>query len=553
MMLPIRSLLAGLFALLLFAAPAMAAERAIIILDGSGSMWAQIDGEARISIARKTLDKVLAGVPEDLELGLMVYGHREKGDCNDIELLVPPAAGSAEAIGKAAAGVSPKGKTPISEAVKLAAEGLNYTEDKATVILITDGLETCEADPCALASSLEGQGIDFTTHVVGFGLTDEEGRQVACLAENTGGKYIAAGDEDALTEALASTVAEVAAPAEPEPAPAPAEPAAVAFNFVPEVVLAEGETSIDDDAEIVWEIYKANADGSEGEYLLTDYGPRYKGNLEPGDYIVRSSIGYARIAMPVTVAAGEVAKPFFVLNAGRLTIRPLPSEGAEPSDAAAVFTEFPGGDSTTSYGVTTLWVPAGETSVTVTLGAGTATEAVAVRANETVSRDIIVGVGVAAVNAYYIEGMKVEDGNLFMEVLEAKKDIQGNRKQMTYAYGPDASFELPPGDYVLVSTVGGAALETPFAVTSGERSDVTAVLGAGVVAIAAPGAEKLEVFGATKDIQGNRKSFTYGYGGELQTTLAAGDYVIVATPAEGEAKELPISVAAGERLEVTVE
>ncbi len=552
-MLPIRSLLAGLFALALYATPALAAERAIIILDGSGSMWAQIDGEARISIARKTLDKVLAGVPDDLELGLMVYGHREKGDCNDIELLVPPAADSAEAIGKAAAGVSPKGKTPISEAVKLAAEGLNYTEDKATVILITDGLETCEADPCALASSLEGQGIDFTTHVVGFGLTDEEGRQVACLAENTGGKYIAAGDEDALTDALTSTVAEVTAPAEPEPAPAPAEPAAIEFNFVPEVVLAEGETSIDDDAEVVWEIYKANADGSEGEYVLTDYGPRYKGNLEPGNYVVRSSIGYARIAMPVTIEAGAVATPFFVLNAGKLVIRPLPSEGAEPSDAAAVFTEFPGGDSTTSYGVTTLWVPAGETSVTVTLGSGTASDAVAVKASETVSRDIVVGVGLAAVNAYYIEGMKVEDSNLFMEVLAAKQDIQGNRERITYAYGADASFELPPGDYVLASTVGGAALETPFAVMSGERTDVTAVLGAGVVAIAAPGAEKLEVFGATKDIQGNRKSFTYGYGGELQTTLAAGDYVIVATPAEGEAKELPITVTAGERLEVTVE
>jgi Ca-activated chloride channel family protein len=552
-MLPIRSLLAGLFALALYATPALAAERAIIILDGSGSMWAQIDGEARISIARKTLDKVLAGVPDDLELGLMAYGHREKGDCNDIELLVPPAAGSADAIGKAAAGVSPKGKTPISEAVELAAEGLNYTEDKATVILITDGLETCEADPCSLASSLEGQGIDFTTHVVGFGLTDEEGRQVACLAENTGGKYIAAGDEDALTDALTSTVAEVTAPAEPEPAPAPAEPAALEFNFVPEVVLAEGETSIDDDAEIVWEIYKANADGSEGEYVLTDYGPRYKGNLEPGNYVVRSSIGYARIAMPVSIEAGVVATPFFVLNAGKLVIRPLPSEGAEPSDAAAVFTEFPGGDSTTSYGVTTLWVPAGETSVTVTLGSGTASDAVAVKASETVSRDIVVGVGLAAVNAYYIEGMKVEDSNLFMEVLEAKKDIQGNRKQVTYAYGPDASFELPPGDYVLASTVGGAALETPFTVTPGERTDVTAVLGAGVVAITAPGAEKLEVFGATKDIQGNRKSFTYGYGGELQTTLAAGDYVIVATPAEGDAKELPIAVTAGERLEVTVE
>ena len=83
------------------------------------------------------------------------------------------------------------GKTPLSAAVKQAAEALRYTEDKATVVLITDGLETCNADPCALGKELEQSGVDFTAHVVGFGLTADEGRQVACLAENTGGKYVA--------------------------------------------------------------------------------------------------------------------------------------------------------------------------------------------------------------------------------------------------------------------------------------------------------------------------------------------------------------------------
>jgi len=552
MLLPIRSLLVGLVALLAFAMPALAAEKAIIILDGSGSMWAQIDGKARIEIARETLNKVLAGVPDDLELGFMSYGHREKGACDDIELLVPPAAGTGAAISKAAAGITPKGKTPISAAVQLAAEDLKYTEDKATVILITDGLETCEADPCALASTLEGQGVDFTTHVVGFGLTDEEGKQVACLAENTGGKYIAAGDEEALTEALQSTVAQVAAPAEPEPAPEP-EPVTAEFNLVPQVVIAEGETSIDPDADIVWEIVKAKADGSAGEYVATEYGPNYKGKLEPGDYLVRSSIGYARVEMPVSIEAGKVAEPYFVLNAGQLTIRPLPSAGAEPDSNAAVFTEFPNGESTTSYGETKVWVPAGETKVQVTIGTGVVSEAIAVKAGELISRDIVVGVGVAAVNAFYVEGMKVEDSELFEEILEARKDIQGNRKSLTYNYGPDHNFELPPGDYVLVSSVGGAKLETPFSVTAGERTEVNAILGAGVVAITAPGTDKVEVFGAKKDIQGNRTSFTYGFGGALQTTLTAGDYVVVASPAQGEPKETSISVVAGERLEVTVE
>jgi len=551
-MLPIRLLLSGLVALLLFATPLLAAEKAIIILDGSGSMWAQIDGKARIEIARETLNKVLEGVPEELELGFMSYGHREKGSCDDIELLVPPAAGTGAAISKAAAGITPKGKTPISAAVQLAAEDLKYTEDKATVILITDGLETCEADPCALASALESQGVDFTTHVVGFGLTDEEGKQVACLAKNTGGKYIAAGDEAALTEALKTTVAEVAAPAEPEPAPAP-EPAKAEFNFDPDATLAEGGESLDEEAGLVWEVYKANPDGSIGEYVTTDYGINWKTNLDPGAYVVRATLDFAKLEQPVTIEAGKVAEPLFVLDAGRLIIRPLPTADAEPDPNATVFTEFPGGASTTNYGETKFYVPAGETRVEVSIGTGKVSELVPVQSDTTVVKDIVVGVGVAAVNAFYVAGMKIEDSNLYEEILEAKKDIQGNRKSLTYNYGADHNFELPPGDYVLVSTVGGATLETPFSIAAGERTEVNAILGAGVVAITAPGTDKVEVFGAKADIQGNRKSFTYGFGGALQTTLTAGDYVVVASPAEGEPKQTSISVVAGERLEVTVE
>ena len=72
----------------------LAADRAIIVLDASGSMWGQIDGRPKVEIARETLRTVLQTVPSDMELGLMAYGHREKGSCEDIELVVPPAAGS---------------------------------------------------------------------------------------------------------------------------------------------------------------------------------------------------------------------------------------------------------------------------------------------------------------------------------------------------------------------------------------------------------------------------------------------------------------------------
>lgn len=213
------ALVCGLVALPMSAA---AQERAIIVLDGSGSMWGQIDGKPKISIARDVLAKVLGTKPNSLSLGLMSYGHRRKGDCGDIELVVAPGENTIPAISQAANDISPKGKTPLTDAVSQAAASLKYQEDKATVILITDGIETCRADPCALASELEKTGVDLTVHVVGFGLSSQEGKQVACIAEETGGLYIQAGDAGALGEALADTVEEAAAPA-PEPQPDPAK------------------------------------------------------------------------------------------------------------------------------------------------------------------------------------------------------------------------------------------------------------------------------------------------------------------------------------------
>ncbi len=215
----LRQLLACVF--LLFApATAFSAERTIIILDASGSMWGKIDGTTKLEIARRTLRNVLQSVPSDTELGLIAYGHREKGSCADIELVVPPAKNTAKSITTAVNKMKFLGRTPLSAAVKQAAEELRAHENNASVILITDGLETCNADPCAVAAELKKGAIGLTVHVVGFGLSDEEGKQVACVAENTGGKYFPASDAKGLEDALKRTVAAAPQP-KPEPAPEP--------------------------------------------------------------------------------------------------------------------------------------------------------------------------------------------------------------------------------------------------------------------------------------------------------------------------------------------
>ena len=89
------------------------------------------------------------------------------------------------------------------------------------------------------------------------------------------------------------------------------------------------------------------------------------------------------------------------------------AKGAEPNANAAVYTEFPDGASTTNYGETKLFVPAGTTKVEISIGAAKLTDEVTVEAGQRVVKDIVVGVGRATVNSVYVEGMPVEDGNIF--------------------------------------------------------------------------------------------------------------------------------------------
>jgi len=207
-------------ALLLATASVAASEpqqaRTIIVMDGSGSMWGQIDGRPKFEIARETVADVVGKLPANQTLGLIAYGHRRKGDCKDIELIVPPAPGTSGKVLNAVNDMRFLGMTPLSEAVRQAAQALRHTEQAATVVLVTDGLETCNLDPCAVANELEKSGVNFTAHVIGFGLTRDEGAKVACLATNTGGRYLQASDGAALSAALRQTVSE----------PAPAKPAA---------------------------------------------------------------------------------------------------------------------------------------------------------------------------------------------------------------------------------------------------------------------------------------------------------------------------------------
>ncbi len=190
------------------ASPALAQSNAMLVLDGSGSMWGQVEGRSKIAIARDVVHDLLKNMPQEVHLGLAAYGHRRKGDCGDVEILVPPSANSRSAIGAAVAQLQPRGKTPLATAVVKAAQAMNHETRPATVILVSDGVETCAPDVCAVARELERSGADFTAHVIGFDIADDAAHaQFTCMADATGGRYTSVNTAVDLGAALAKTAA----------------------------------------------------------------------------------------------------------------------------------------------------------------------------------------------------------------------------------------------------------------------------------------------------------------------------------------------------------
>ena len=179
-------------ALLLFIPVAThAAEKSLIlyILDGSGSMWGRVDGKIKIQVAKEVMTTLLKETPPGIDCGIMVYGHRKKGDCADIEMIVPMGALQKETAIEKINRISPKGKTPISASISMAVDKVKGSEAASTIVLVSDGIETCGKDPCAVVKKLKDSGINFVMHVVGFNVKADAAKQLACIAEAGGGSY----------------------------------------------------------------------------------------------------------------------------------------------------------------------------------------------------------------------------------------------------------------------------------------------------------------------------------------------------------------------------
>lgn len=172
------------------------------LFDGSQSMFGKWQSGTKIEVARSLMNQLLDSLRyvSNLELALRVYGHQKQfppQDCDDSKLEVPFSKGNISEIQAVLTRVVPRGTTPIARSLELCGDDFPSTPSRNILILITDGIEECNGDPCAVSNALQRKGIFLKPFVIGLGLDESLKKTFDCV-----GRYFDASNESMFREAL---------------------------------------------------------------------------------------------------------------------------------------------------------------------------------------------------------------------------------------------------------------------------------------------------------------------------------------------------------------
>ena len=166
------------------------------------------DKQTRMDAAKDILIQSvekLRGIP-NLEIALRVYGHQSEvtntyQDCADTKLEVPFAVNTVDAIQAKVRSIKAKGATPIARSLEASAGDFPDTLARNFIILITDGLESCDNDPCLIAKKLKDKGVKVTPFVIGLGMDLSYLEKFKCI-----GSYSDAESKDAFKVVLSNVI-----------------------------------------------------------------------------------------------------------------------------------------------------------------------------------------------------------------------------------------------------------------------------------------------------------------------------------------------------------
>lgn len=184
--------------------------RILFVFDASQSMAGYWESDQKINIARNFLIEIVDSLQElkNVQMALRVYGHQSPvppQNCDDTKLEVPFNINNALQIRQKLKYLIPKGTTPIAFSLEKAAGDFPPCPDcRNIIILITDGIEACEGDPCAVSRKLQTMGITLKPFIIGIGIDPEFKKTFDCV-----GYYYNAANEKKFREVLEIVITQV--------------------------------------------------------------------------------------------------------------------------------------------------------------------------------------------------------------------------------------------------------------------------------------------------------------------------------------------------------
>ncbi|HNT80154.1 MAG TPA: VWA domain-containing protein [Bacteroidia bacterium] len=191
--------------------------RILFLFDASQSMYSKWQTKSKFDVARNLLINITDSLSKlhHVEMAMRVYGHMKRfppQDCDDSRLEVPFSLNAAPEIKKKLFEINPSGTTPIARSLMECESDFPSDPSRNIIILITDGIEECDGDPCAASLLLQRKGIVLKPFVIGLGLGKEYIKSFECV-----GNFYDADNENkfeqvmgvVISQALNNTTAQV--------------------------------------------------------------------------------------------------------------------------------------------------------------------------------------------------------------------------------------------------------------------------------------------------------------------------------------------------------
>lgn len=180
--------------------------QAMLIVDGSGSMWGKIKEGHKILVARKAIAGALRPFEDKIRLGLMSYGHRKRAACLDIQVIQRPSMLNPLQFSRRVNRIKPIGKTPITSSLNQAKAVLSKSKTGGSIILLADGPENCRKDPCSLITPEFAKKHKIVVHVIAFSMQEKHAVSLQCLSRNSGGTFSTPSNLATLEAALSKSL-----------------------------------------------------------------------------------------------------------------------------------------------------------------------------------------------------------------------------------------------------------------------------------------------------------------------------------------------------------